>query len=415
MRKYTNLIPHFHKWKSTSGLEPQLSPAIAMSADAQIPPTWVLQTSRSTGKQYYFNSKTNKSCWFDAILPHGWGWSQAGPTAPKVFVELATGTEHPSPPSQEAPKPIPNAHTTNLATSSTSLSQQEDGDVGAPSAKRARTEASTSGTSHDAASAAPARAPLRPPIGAPVNPGAVPGRPPALLPRMTQSDFKLLDRSEMSRPPLARHINSAWFGEPHKRMMRQLLHAAKRAVKSREVQMQHHSDGAAESRVVVFDVGCGTGAVTEFVMNEMEAPPLVMGYEVYGIDLFDLGGGYYPSTLREFGHDELAEQYEKECKPAPMAAPSLSGGAGDGLGGTGARGRSGSVGGAPAQPVSLSLMEQYIVNFWESESVTPVRYFDSFYLQSSAVSAFGITRVAASNPKLPGLFHRHRPAPTVIL
>lgn len=51
---------------------------------------WTLQKSRSTGKQYYFNSKTNESLWYDATLPQEWAWTQKDAHSPKTYVNLVT-------------------------------------------------------------------------------------------------------------------------------------------------------------------------------------------------------------------------------------------------------------------------------------------------------------------------------------
>ena len=55
--------------------------------------SWVLAVSKKTGGRYYHNPATNKSLWRDDALPEGWGWEMAGPDAPRVYVNMATG-EH---------------------------------------------------------------------------------------------------------------------------------------------------------------------------------------------------------------------------------------------------------------------------------------------------------------------------------
>jgi predicted RNA methylase len=67
-------------------LQPQLGP-------------WQLRTSRSTGKQYYSNSLTSESVWFDPDLPAGWAWGQNAADAPRFYIHLLTGRRQPDKPS----------------------------------------------------------------------------------------------------------------------------------------------------------------------------------------------------------------------------------------------------------------------------------------------------------------------------
>lgn len=109
-----------------------------------------------------------------------------------------------------------------------------------------------------------------------MNPGALPGRPPARFPRLSQSDFTL-GRPE-ARPRLSRRIDDGWFGEPHKRVLRQLLSAIKAQVRQRERSLAAYNEDAASATVLLFDVGAGTGAATAFLCDAMEAGPAPMAY-----------------------------------------------------------------------------------------------------------------------------------------
>ena len=81
------------------------------------------------------------------------------------------------------------------------------------------------------------------------------------------------------RPNVSRYISQSWFGEAHKRVLRQLLEAVMRQARQKDKSIRSfNEDGAAESRVVVYDMGGGTGAVTEFVMQQMETNPHPMQY-----------------------------------------------------------------------------------------------------------------------------------------
>ena len=54
---------------------------------------WIKCISKSTGKNYYFNSIEKQSLWEDKSLPYPWGWKKSSDTSPKIFVNLITGEE----------------------------------------------------------------------------------------------------------------------------------------------------------------------------------------------------------------------------------------------------------------------------------------------------------------------------------
>lgn len=75
--------------------------------------SWVSAVSKKTGGRYYHNSTTNKSLWHDDALPAGWGWEQAGPDAPRVYVNMTTGehsTVRPARTSTSVAVEVPGAH-----------------------------------------------------------------------------------------------------------------------------------------------------------------------------------------------------------------------------------------------------------------------------------------------------------------
>jgi hypothetical protein len=118
---------------------------------------------------------------------------------------------------------------------------------------------------------------------------------------------------------------------------------------------------------------------------------------VYGVDLFEAGRGYYEATLAEFGHDGLVETFRTLSAPPPVTL-GAAGGGGDG---DGRRSRSSSVGSAAAAaaaaasssaasssasvPPPPGLFEQFCVNFWEAENVTPARYHDDYFMRTVRV------------------------------
>jgi hypothetical protein len=259
------------------------SSAAAASAGAPpaAPPGWVLQRSTRTGRKYWFHEAQKASVWYDDALPEGWGWVMDGPDSPKWFVELATGKRQAEPPTAPSLALVRARMQAALAasggsgaaaTTAPAAADADDGD-GQPSAKRARTEPVAV-----AAPAAPAAAPASAPAPAPAvppaqpqynNPGAVPGRRPAVFPRLAATDFAL--GKPDSRPACARAISTAWFGDAHARLLRQLVDAVVRSAVGREKQMvSFHREAAEPSPVVIFDVGCGTGAATEFFMGALE-------------------------------------------------------------------------------------------------------------------------------------------------
>jgi hypothetical protein len=109
----------------TTAAVPQAQPPAP--AAAAPPSDWVLQTSRSKGMQYWFNSKTNVSLWHDPSLPAGWGWNQASADAPRFYVCLATGERRDKPP----------------AAADTSGVDDGSSSHGPPAAKRMRKEGET--------------------------------------------------------------------------------------------------------------------------------------------------------------------------------------------------------------------------------------------------------------------------------
>ena len=361
-------------------------------ASLSLPPGWVLQKSRSTGKRYYYNEGTRMSVWFEETLPHGWGWIMDGPNAPKFYVELATmKRQSQSPAAAQAPSEQHIGASENVA-----ASEHGDDDGSAPPSKRQRVdnEQPNDPATSSFIAAAPPTAAVKPPSAAPIdpftlNPGAIPGRPPARFPRLAESDFVIGKSAE--RPNLARNIQTEWFGEAHKRVLSQLLEGAMRSARQRDHQMAtYNKEGAAQTSVVIYDVGCGTGAVTEYCVAQMEASPHPLPYEVYGVDLFDLGLNYYRETLAEFGQEALADVHTASAfpkLPVPLGTSSSSSSVSvDGAEGDASAASNSSASRPRASSTTPRLYDQFCVNFWECESVTPARYHDDFFMKTTKVS-----------------------------
>ena len=69
--------------------------SLTANAASSIAP-WVLQTSRRTGRNYFFNSATGVSLWASddsGTLPAGWGARVSAPDAAPVYVQLVSGAE----------------------------------------------------------------------------------------------------------------------------------------------------------------------------------------------------------------------------------------------------------------------------------------------------------------------------------
>ena len=160
-------------------------------------------------------------------------------------------------------------------------------------------------------------------------------------------------------PPTAvKAIDYSCFGDPHRLVLRQLVEALKLAARAKEKEdaARPGAAAAAERQLVCFDIGAGSGAATEYLAARLCAPPSAGLWEVYGVDLWELGAGYYPASLREFGHDALAAHFEGAA--ATAAGPPLPG------------------------------YTQFSANFSGEENVTAARYPADFFIQR--IQHFGV-------------------------
>ena len=155
-----------------------------------------------------------------------------------------------------------------------------------------------------------------------------------------------------------RSIDYSCFGDPHRLVLRQLLAAMRiqAQAKAKEDASRAGHEGAAERHIVCFDIGAGSGAATEYLVAQLQQPPAPSMWEVYGVDVWELGAGYYPASLLEFGHAELASHF------------------------------SGSAGGSDGDGVAT--YSQFCANFWEEENVTPARFPDDFFVRK--IQYFGV-------------------------
>jgi hypothetical protein len=302
-----------------------------MSATPYLP--WTLNVSSKTGISYYYNSSTKRSLWKDDALPPGWAWERATASAPKEFVSLVTGERRASPP---GPADAVSAGATAAAATS----------APAPAAKRARVEAP----------AAPVRS--LPALPTFVGPEGQP------LPSLCLGFCEEAPACLAGAPPRA--TGSAFFGDAHTFLLRQLVRAAvarhgaqQAALQQRAVAAGRRDASEGAERLVLLDVGAGGGASTAFLLEA--AAGATGGAQVYALDLWDLGADYYAGQLRYFGHDAAA---------AAWAAGDMSGGGDGGCGG-------GSGAAAPSPTAAAPRFQQFCARFWDSQEggvVVPATY-----------------------------------------
>jgi ribosomal protein S18 acetylase RimI-like enzyme len=161
-----------------------------------------------------------------------------------------------------------------------------------------------------------------------------------------------------------RPLDDSFFGEPHRTVLRQVAAAIQGELDARARWEEKHRDGEveAEREAVCWDVGAGEGAATAFLLSQLPTAA------VYAVDMWH--AGYYADSLREFGHEALADAYARRYA-APAAPAAAAAAAAAVASDAGAAGASSSGGGASIDPYL-----QFCVNFWEEERVTPVRYPD---------------------------------------
>lgn len=341
---------------------------------------WALQDSRSNpGKKYYFNTVTSKSLWYDETLPAGWAWGKASEAAPRFYVNLWTGDNQEARPSVAA-EPPPTSST--LTAPSQSSSGRDGGDGSQPPpARRARidNDASSSTGVHShvvdaangASTAATSSANSASTTGRPAAAGAGSGSsdrdlelPPAVelpgkaipgrkVPTFPSTDV-LTEQCKFgfceAKPGLAKKIDGSFFLPSHQLVVSQLLRCARQQYLSTRDTMRARliargtdpaeaDEEASRMAFTVVDLGAGTGAVTQYVVDH--APEA----EVQAMDLWHLGARYYAEQLRLYGHDGKAAAFEKGfCNS-----------------GNASSGRD-----APVDPFT-----QFCANFWGHERVFP--------------------------------------------
>jgi Ankyrin repeats (3 copies)/WW domain len=266
---------------------------------------WVRCKSRSTGKVYYFNKKSNESVWYDSSLPLNWAWGMVSDKGPKFYINLVSNIRQ---------SEIPAA----------SL----DEEIVESSSKRPRIEKQMTGDISSTVQISTSTSPLEAVVG---EIGAVVGAPRAKWPsnKMVKEprmgfpvDRPFLPELLSSRDATLTSLVSP-LSDAVKLILKQVLGEAKAKLKVRNhakkkaaISQNLDTEFLTEQPMVIFDVGAGMGISTEFLLDECKASPNeVSTTEVYAIDLWD--EAYWTGTLREFGHENVASALESlEVKDA---------------------------------------------------------------------------------------------------
>ncbi len=190
---------------------------------------WQCCTSKSTGRKYFFNNRTNKSLWYDQALPEGWAWGQNSRNE-KFWQHLASGHTLSRRPTENEPIPP-------------TTSQH---------GKRPRDETVTA-SSHGGSSASQARGASTAPIRWP--------RPPDVA--VASSEDMYMAYPEV-KPPVPTSAMHHTFTDAHSLLLSQLMPYAQDAV---------------------LDLGCGTGG-SSLALHGM-IPPARSACRVYAVDFFD--------------------------------------------------------------------------------------------------------------------------------